>query len=87
MIQNTLNITTIDLETRCELEQTLSMVGDPKSLIETQLGLATMNALTSDKLTPLIKEELRWSIQAKRLKSGQLELEIEKPIHKQEKVR
>ena len=86
MLQNAFNLTAIDLETRYQLEQALSEVGDPTKLLETQLGIATMNALTSDKLTPLIKEELRWSIQAKRLESGQSELEPEQENRREEKV-
>ena len=44
---------------------------------DSQLAEAALNAVTSGKLTPLIKVELRSTIQAKRLSEGKEELEVE----------
>ncbi len=45
-------------------------------VVDEELAKAALNAVTSGSMTPLIKEELRTSIQHKRLNAGKEELKI-----------
>lgn len=49
---------------------------DDLQTIDPDLALATLSAVTSNSITPLVKEELRCTIQQKRLSEGKEELLI-----------
>ena len=55
--------------------------------LDSSLAEAAVSALTTGSLTPLVKEELKYAIQNKRLKTGKEELKVDYADPKPEKVR
>jgi hypothetical protein len=59
------------------LESSLKDEGIATEVIDPNVAVATLSAVSSGTITPLIKEELRCTIQQKRLSSGKEELTVD----------
>ena len=54
---------------------------------EVKLHLAALESYNTGKITPLLKEELKYYIQTRRLSEGKKELVVDfSPVHKKSKV-
>ena len=60
--------------------------GEEDLHLDSSLAEAAVSALTTGSLTPLVKEELKYAIQNKRLKTGKEELKVDYSDPKPEKV-